>query len=125
MKAFNLRVKDSDEVKYYSFGASTPRPGWGGLFRASYDVIAEREGDNDGLVSIESAIWGEYKGTIPGVNHLDIINWVEGHGENGLMRRRIGSSIGGRAWFMARTERSRALMLFRFICMLQVYFLCM
>lgn len=25
---------------------------------------------------MKSAIWGEYKGTIPDVNHLDIINWV-------------------------------------------------
>jgi triacylglycerol lipase len=33
------------------------------------------EGPNDGLVSVESAKWGEYKGTLVDVSHLDLINW--------------------------------------------------
>jgi triacylglycerol lipase len=36
----------------------------------------EREGPNDGLVSVESSRWGTYEGTLVGVNHLGIINWV-------------------------------------------------
>lgn len=35
-----------------------------------------REGPNDGLVSVNSARWGTYEGTLVGVNHLGIINWV-------------------------------------------------
>lgn len=36
----------------------------------------EREGQNDGLVSVESAKWGEYRGTLHNVNHLDLVGWV-------------------------------------------------
>jgi triacylglycerol lipase len=75
MKAFNNLVRDRDDIRYYSFGASF-KPTWGSVFRASHDIIEEVEGENDGLVSVKSAIWGEYKGTLQNVNHLDIINWV-------------------------------------------------
>lgn len=34
------------------------------------------EGPNDGLVSVESSKWGEYKGTLDNVSHLDLINWT-------------------------------------------------
>lgn len=75
MKAFNNLVRDRDDIRYYSFGASF-KPTWGSVFRASHDIIEEIDGENDGLVSVKSAMWGEYKGTLQNVNHLDIINWV-------------------------------------------------
>lgn len=31
---------------------------------------------NDGLVSVESAKWGHYLGTLDQVDHLDLINWT-------------------------------------------------
>lgn len=31
--------------------------------------------DHTGLVSVKSAQWGTYKGTLVGPSHLDIINW--------------------------------------------------
>lgn len=34
------------------------------------------EGPNDGLVSVTSSQWGEYKGTLDNVSHLDLINWT-------------------------------------------------
>jgi triacylglycerol lipase len=75
MKAFNSATPDNPNVQYYSFGASFT-PTWGSVFRTSHGIIATKEGANDGLVSVSSAMWGEYKGTIRNVNHLDIINWV-------------------------------------------------
>lgn len=39
-------------------------------------MISEKEGDNDGLVSVTSAKWGEYLGTLENVNHLDLVGWV-------------------------------------------------
>jgi len=39
-----------------------------------HKMIHTAEGDNDGLVSIRSANWGEYLGTIEG-DHMEIINW--------------------------------------------------
>lgn len=32
--------------------------------------------DNDGIVSVESAKWGKYIGTLDDVDHLDLINWT-------------------------------------------------
>lgn len=31
---------------------------------------------NDGLVSVDSAKWGTYIGTLDQVDHLDLINWT-------------------------------------------------
>lgn len=39
-------------------------------------MIMEKEGPNDGLVSVKSSMWGTYEGTLAGVSHLGIINWV-------------------------------------------------
>ena len=75
MQTLNKLVVDREDVRYFSFGASF-NPTWGSVFRASHDIIEEKEGENDGLVSVSSAMWGEYKGTLQNVNHLDIINWV-------------------------------------------------
>ncbi|KAF7799304.1 hypothetical protein EIP86_010536 [Pleurotus ostreatoroseus] len=36
----------------------------------------EKEGPNDGLVSLQSARWGTYLGTLEGVNHLDLVGWI-------------------------------------------------
>ena len=46
------------------------------MFRKSHNVIEPVEGANDGLVSVESSRWGEYKGTLDNVSHLDLINWT-------------------------------------------------
>jgi len=39
-------------------------------------VILEKEGPNDGLVSVESAKWGTYVGTVEDVSHLDLVGWI-------------------------------------------------
>jgi triacylglycerol lipase len=75
MAKFNALCPDREDIRYFSFGASF-KPTWGSVFRSSHNIIEVQEGENDGLVSVKSAVWGEYKGTIPDVNHLDIINWV-------------------------------------------------
>lgn len=41
----------------------------------------QREGPNDGLVSVNSARWGTYEGTLVGVNHLGTIGWVNRTGQ--------------------------------------------
>jgi len=49
------------------------------VFRLSHKILAQLEGPNDGLVSVASSRWGGdagYKGTLMGVNHLDLINWT-------------------------------------------------
>lgn len=71
MKEFNADVLDRDDVKYFSWGASFD-PGLLDTFRWPHSVVLAKEGPNDGLVSVNSAKWGEYRGTLLGVNHLDL-----------------------------------------------------
>ncbi|GAB1196152.1 hypothetical protein APSETT444_005419 [Aspergillus pseudonomiae] len=56
-KTFNPTTPDVEDVRY----------------------LEQVEGHNDGLVSVASSRWGGedgYKGTLMGVNHLDLINWT-------------------------------------------------
>lgn len=98
---FNPGVPNRPGVAYLSYGAEmTPPPSGGGTssswspiwdigsagslaygglqmpLRVTWRALDEAEGPNDGLVSVESARWGEYAGTLVGVSHLDLINWT-------------------------------------------------
>jgi triacylglycerol lipase len=89
--SFNPRTPDIPDVKYYSYGASLEPNRWS-VFAASHAIVKRAEGLNDGLVryaftpdetlsmlmilSIHSSQWGDYKGTLIGVSHLDLINWT-------------------------------------------------
>ncbi|KAF8474295.1 Alpha/Beta hydrolase protein [Kalaharituber pfeilii] len=72
---FNPACPDVESVKYYSYGA-VAKPGLFSMFYRPHKIISRREGPNDGLVSVQSAKHGEYKGTLIGPTHLDIINWT-------------------------------------------------
>ncbi|KAG6027880.1 hypothetical protein E4U19_001765 [Claviceps sp. Clav32 group G5] len=75
-ETFNKEVLDDEAVRYFSYGAvMDERPPLLSPFRLSGRVVARAEGQNDGLVSVESSRWGIYQGTLMGVNHLDLINW--------------------------------------------------
>ncbi|KAL6079688.1 lipase 2 [Balamuthia mandrillaris] len=72
---FNRNVLDHPSVKYYSFGASRHRSQLPFVARPFYDVLAAAEGENDGLVSCESARWGTYLGTLR-ADHMEQIGWL-------------------------------------------------
>ncbi|CAG5171100.1 uncharacterized protein ALTATR162_LOCUS7277 [Alternaria atra] len=73
--SFNPKTPDIPDVKYYSYGASLEPTRWS-VFAPSHSIIKPKEGVNDGLVSVYSSRWGDYKGTLIGVSHLDLINWT-------------------------------------------------
>lgn len=74
---FNPRTPDDPEVQYFSYGAALrQKPPLLSPFRASFNVLSREEGPNDGLVSVGSAQWGKYQGTLENVSHLDLINWT-------------------------------------------------
>ncbi|PCH33909.1 alpha/beta-hydrolase [Wolfiporia cocos MD-104 SS10] len=75
MRRFNARTPDVEGVKYFSWGA-VYEPGLIDTWKWPHSVIMEKEGPNDGLVSRASAEWGTYLGTLEGVNHLELIGWV-------------------------------------------------
>ncbi|PQJ33667.1 lipase [Salinibacter sp. 10B] len=64
---FNEAVPNHPDVTYWSYGCQA---GEGTdipidpIFRYLNKYLYEREGVNDGIVSVESAKWGEYRGTI-------------------------------------------------------------
>ncbi|KAJ8095022.1 lipase 2 [Marasmius tenuissimus] len=73
-REFNMKTVDRPGVRYFSYGCCFS-PGiidalaWG----PTHAHISLVDGENDGLVSLKSAQWGEYLGTIRGVNHTEII----------------------------------------------------
>ena len=92
--SFNPVVPNHPDVRYFSYGASAT-PHLLSIFRASHDLMDVIEGPNDGLVSVRSSKWGEYKGTLMGVTHLDLINWTNrlkrAAGRLGLVEERFNA----------------------------------
>lgn len=56
MRKFNEEVRNVEGVKYFSWGA-VYEPGFVDTWKWPHGVILEKEGPNDGLVSVESAKW--------------------------------------------------------------------
>ena len=56
MRKFNEETPDVEGVKYYSWGAVF-EPGLLDAFKWPHSVILEKEGPNDGLVSVASSKW--------------------------------------------------------------------
>lgn len=75
MRKFNEETPDVEGVRYFSWGAVYD-PGLIDTWKWPHSVILEREGPNDGLVSVESSKWGTYLGTLSQVNHLDLVGWI-------------------------------------------------
>jgi triacylglycerol lipase len=66
-QTFNEEVPNHPDVEYWSFGCQagdgTDIP-IDPIFRYLNSYLYEREGVNDGIVSVRSARWGEYLGTV-------------------------------------------------------------
>ena len=82
---FNEEVKDSPQVYYQSVMSKMASVNSAGFpLNLGYLLSKKYEGANDGLVSVESAQWGEYLGLLSvkkqGISHGDMID---------LMRRNI------------------------------------
>lgn len=65
MRKFNEEVPDVPGVKYFSWG-SVYEPGFVDTWKWPHSVVLEKEGPNDGLVSVESAKWVS--------THLDLVS---------------------------------------------------
>lgn len=78
-KEFNEKVKDCAQVYYQSYTSKMKNMFSDGLLMLPYCLAKPLDGDNDGLVSVESAKWGNFKGLIynkktRGISHGDIID---------------------------------------------------
>ena len=88
MREFNKRTPDNPNTKYFSWGAEFT-PSVFNEFRIPHGIIYEKEGANDGLVSVESARWGQFQGSLQNVNHLQIVGWRTG---GSLMKLAFGQN---------------------------------
>jgi triacylglycerol lipase len=66
---FNAHTPDIPGVRYFSFGGAVSPAQVIPPLRRGCNLLTPIEGPNDGLVSVASARWGEYLGTIP-VDHF-------------------------------------------------------
>lgn len=78
-KKFNEGVKDVDGVYYQSYATVVKNMFSDYIVTIPYIIVKLTEGENDGLVSINSAKWGEFKGVLKnkhrrGISHGDIID---------------------------------------------------
>ena len=51
-------------VQYFSYGGETPTARLSPVLRRAWNILTPVEGPNDGMVSVASAHWGEYLGTV-------------------------------------------------------------
>lgn len=78
-KDFNETIVNSPEVYYQSYVGIMSHSHSDMIMSIPHFVVKRFDGDNDGLVSVSSAQWGEFKGaitgkTVRGVSHADLVD---------------------------------------------------
>jgi triacylglycerol lipase len=63
-RRFNAATPDQPKVRYFSFGGDVQPSHLTPFLRRAWSILTPVEGANDGLVSVTSARWGEYLGTL-------------------------------------------------------------
>jgi triacylglycerol lipase len=63
-RKFNEQTPDMPGVHYFSFGGTVPVSRVSPALRRCWHLLTTHEGPNDGMVSLQSARWGEYLGTV-------------------------------------------------------------
>ncbi len=79
LEKFNKENPDMPGVYYQSYASEMKNPSSHALLSIPQAVMMFKAGTNDGLVTIESAKWGEFKGTLKssenrGISHADQID---------------------------------------------------
>ncbi len=74
-KKFNDEITNVEGIKYISYAGSQKWYKINLLLQMPYWYIRYKAGANDGLVHLESAKWGEFKGVID-ADHLNQIGWT-------------------------------------------------
>jgi triacylglycerol lipase len=79
MAAFNERNPDAPGVRYQSYAGVMRGPYSDALVSLPYRIVKRIEGENDGLVTPASAMWGNFRGVLRGagrrgVSHADEVD---------------------------------------------------
>jgi triacylglycerol lipase len=78
-REFNETVKDAPQVYYQSYTSKMNNLFSDYILTIPYIILKLADGENDGLVSIESSMWGNFRGVLKnrynrGISHGDIID---------------------------------------------------
>lgn len=73
-QAFNEKVMDVPGIKYYAVAGRNSGPWLSPEWWVPYGIVMFREGANDGIVSIKSAVH-HYEHEIWDGDHLSLVNW--------------------------------------------------
>lgn len=68
-KNFNDSTPDCPSVRYFSYGGEVPLSRLSPTLRRGWSLLNAAEGPNDGMISVASARWGDYLGTILADHH--------------------------------------------------------
>jgi triacylglycerol lipase len=63
-RAFNAGTPNLPQVRYFSYAGDVPLGRVTPMLRRGWEIITDLEGPNDGMVSVQSARWGEFLGTV-------------------------------------------------------------
>ena len=79
MEKFNAENSDDPAVCYFSYAGKMKNSFSDLIFFFTFPIIKCTDGDNDGLVPVESAKWGIFKGVIKskgirGISHADAVD---------------------------------------------------
>ncbi|MEG0157368.1 MAG: hypothetical protein RR661_06935, partial [Anaerovoracaceae bacterium] len=72
MEVFNALVKDVPGIYYQSYAFDMKNSKSDPAMGIFHRIIGKLEGPNDGLVSVESAKWGDFRGVFPGSGEIGI-----------------------------------------------------
>jgi len=89
---FNPKNPDDPRVAYFSYGASASPFSITPVLYPSYMILLATESQNDGLVSVSSAKWGTYMGTL-NTDHLGEIGQLLGFTAGGFRWKSFYASI--------------------------------
>jgi triacylglycerol lipase len=98
MKQFNEEVLDSKKIYYQSYAGHVNKEYPNIMWKTIAYIIREYEGKNDGMVGIESAKWGNFRGIIqseaaPSVSHGDMIGLAQFFGNSKFNARQFLADI--------------------------------
>ncbi len=71
---FNLEIGNREDVRYCSYASMRAPADMPLILRPWGKMIAASQGDNDGMVSVASAQWGEFRGILQ-ADHFELAGW--------------------------------------------------
>jgi triacylglycerol lipase len=84
-ETFNPKTQDHPDVTYFSLGGNREIDSKLHPLYIPQKILSRFEGQNDGLVSVESSKWGEFLGCLP-LDHAEMINWSKRYDARILFR---------------------------------------